>query len=967
MPQLPQLPAVDVAILGGGTAAISAALELKRQNLAVIVIGGRTYLGEDICDSLRLMLPPDLVLDTPLAQRLYGPASKAGTALRPMHLKLELERALREAEIPFLLCTLPGELITDAAGTITGLTLCNRSGRQVLPCRAIIDGTLRGEVARLAGAPISGPAESIEVIRRMIGGLDAPAGDGRWISEGRLVYPSIKQSAEWQFEEIEAEETLWAWHGTGQLANGSWASWMALEQQVRDQTYRPGQHLAADGIFARTGETLNPDLPQLAPAADFADLHLSRISACNGSLVVTGDLAHVQADILRHDTAIRWGQRIGALLADNLPARQQLGSRTSAGMPVPPDIAPRELNDDLRWSQTCPLPDAFCSQVTALEEVDVLVVGGGTAGAPAAISAARTGATTLVTEYCAGLGGIGTVGLIGAYYFGHRVGFTAEMDAEVRAKSPRDVPDNSWDVEAKMQWYHEQVSAAGGRVWYKTMACGALVDGQRVVGAIIATPQGRIAVKAKCVVDSTGSADVAAAAGAACERIGAKHVASQGTGLGARNPGVGYDNTDYDFIDVNDVQDTTSAFSTAREKFAGAFDLQQIVDSRERRHIVGDIEVTPMDILLERVFPDTINKACSNFDTHGFTVNPFFHLVPPDHDPRLACVPLRALLPRGYDGILVTGLGISADRDAMPVLRMQACVQNQGFAAGLAAATCEAGHVRDMDVATLQRQLIEAGVLEPGMDGAADSLPLDDAVINEAIAEAAHDFTHLSRAFTLPREELAARVRQAYNTATDAEARLRYAHILGVLGDSTGAQTLNATVGETPWDEGWNYTGMGQFGESMSQLDRYIVALGGAGNAASTDVLLAKAEALPDTAEFSHYRALSEAFCALGDPRAVPALEQLLQRPGVSGHAQADLGDRIGDLTDVRQETRVRNRALIELHLARALVQLAPGHSEGTAILQRYARDQRATFARHAKAILDDRAKHIRRANGQDR
>lgn len=513
-----------------------------------------------------------------------------------------------------------------------------------------------------------------------------------------------------------------------------------------------------------------------------------------------------------------------------------------------------------------------------------------------------------------------------------------------------------------MQWYHEQLTQAGGRVWYKSMACGALVEGNTVVGAIIATPQGRIAVRANCVVDATGSADVAAAAGAETERIGADHVASQGTGLGARNPGMWYDNTDYDFIDVNDVVDTTSAFSAGREKFLDAFDLQQIVDSRERRHIVGDVVVTPMDILLERVFPDTINKAYSNFDTHGFTVHPLFMLVPPDHDARLACVPLRALLPKGLDGILVTGLGISAHRDAMPVLRMQACVQNQGFAAGLAAATCEGGRLRDLDVRALQRRLIEEGNLDEGMDAAEDTFPLDDALIAEAIAEAAHDFAHLARTFALPDAELTSRLRAAYEGTDDADARLHYAHVLGILGDSAGVEALRRHVQEAEWDAGWDYTGMGQFGESMSELDSRIIALGRCGGDASVDVLMARAEALPAEAEFSHYRALSEALAAAGSERAVPALEALLGRPGISGHDQGDAEGRIGDLTDVRQETRVRNRALIELHLARALVQLQPEHPRGTAILHRYAHDQRATFARHAKSILDKRAKHMQRA-----
>ena len=40
---------------------------------------------------------------------------------------------------------------------------------------------------------------------------------------------------------------------------------------------------------------------------------------------------------------------------------------------------------------------------------DVVVIGGGTGGAPAGIGAARQGAKTLVVEYLHGLGGVGTI------------------------------------------------------------------------------------------------------------------------------------------------------------------------------------------------------------------------------------------------------------------------------------------------------------------------------------------------------------------------------------------------------------------------------------------------------------------------------------------------------------------------------------------------------------------------------
>src|SRR5690606_35857343 len=108
--------------------------------------------------------------------------------------------------------------------------------------------------------------------------------------------------------------------------------------------------------------------------------------------------------------------------------------------------------------------------------------------------------------------------------------------------------------------------------------------------------------------------------------------------------------------------------------------------TRERRRVVGDFTISALDIYNGRTYPDTISIHKSSFDTHGFTEDPFFALKPPALGgvDVTAYVPYRSLLPKGLEGIIVTGLGASAHRDAMPVIRMQACLQNQGYAVGLA-------------------------------------------------------------------------------------------------------------------------------------------------------------------------------------------------------------------------------------------------------------------------------------------
>ena len=127
----------------------------------------------------------------------------------------------------------------------------------------------------------------------------------------------------------------------------------------------------------------------------------------------------------------------------------------------------------------------------------------------------------------------------------------------------------------------------------------------KYLGAVVVTPYGRGVVLADVVIDATGNADIAAAAGAKCVYTDESEFAMQGTGLPPRELGATYTNTDYTYTDETDLVDVWHLFVYAREKFQGAFDLGQLVDTRERRQIVGDFMLTVLDQIAERTFPDT--------------------------------------------------------------------------------------------------------------------------------------------------------------------------------------------------------------------------------------------------------------------------------------------------------------------------------------------------------------------------
>ncbi|MBI5724029.1 MAG: FAD-dependent oxidoreductase [Planctomycetes bacterium] len=159
---------------------------------------------------------------------------------------------------------------------------------------------------------------------------------------------------------------------------------------------------------------------------------------------------------------------------------------------------------------------------------DVVVVGGGPAGAAAAIAASRNGAKTLVIEQFNCLGGVATAG-----GHGHVDMFTEQgsnravvrgiaheiIERVVRAKFGIRYPKLSdFEVEGMKLILDQMTKEAGVHVLYHTFFCEAIVRDGTIVGAIIQNKTGRQAIFAKRVIDCTGDGDAAASAGCQYEQ-----------------------------------------------------------------------------------------------------------------------------------------------------------------------------------------------------------------------------------------------------------------------------------------------------------------------------------------------------------------------------------------------------------------------------------------------------------------
>lgn len=360
-------------------------------------------------------------------------------------------------------------------------------------------------------------------------------------------------------------------------------------------------------------------------------------------------------------------------------------------------------------SETSIAEEASDKNPELTQEVDVLVVGGGTAGTVAAIQAGRLGAKTLLLERNSQLGGTMTTG--GVAFPGlfdawgkqviagigwELVKESVELDAGEIPNFAK-VPQRHWENQVYTNQFlyailcEEKCTAAGVEIacYEFPQAVTRVEQGWQVDCAGFGTKR---RILCRQIVDCTGGAEVVGLLGFNRLREEERQPGSFLYMLGeAHEPGRnqihrlyvhGADSTNSRTATQANLAGRKSILEKVRQEKKRLMHLQPEAGFRESYRIEGETMVTVNDYTTGRVFDDAISYAFYPVDLHtrkGVKPEPLKPGVVPT-------IPLRALIPKGSRNLIVAGRCVSSDRLANSGLRVQASCMGMGQAAGVAAA-----------------------------------------------------------------------------------------------------------------------------------------------------------------------------------------------------------------------------------------------------------------------------------------
>ena len=374
---------------------------------------------------------------------------------------------------------------------------------------------------------------------------------------------------------------------------------------------------------------------------------------------------------------------------------------------------------------------------------DVVVVGGGPSGAPAAIAAGRQGAKVAVIEAQNALGGMWTGGFMNPIFsWKTKSGILEELISDLKKRNAwGGFWGDSFIFEYMKLLLEEKCVEAGVDVLYDTHYIGCECEDNRVKGVYVSNIEGISYYEADVFIDATGDASLCADAGVEWQ-IGADGDYTECQAMTQMFMVAGfpekyreglkmYDVCEAAFLkegkgnhtpfarpylipapisDFANVQlthmrgydplkasDRTKAVMEGRQQMITVFEALKNHDEdfkdmslvgaapllgvRESRRIVGEYILSEDDLINGASFSDGICTCGFGMDIHNAKATAQTVIRT-----KIYQIPFRCLIPKGFEGLLVAGRSISGTHLAMASYRVTGNCCAMGEAAGKAAA-----------------------------------------------------------------------------------------------------------------------------------------------------------------------------------------------------------------------------------------------------------------------------------------
>lgn len=427
--------------------------------------------------------------------------------------------------------------------------------------------------------------------------------------------------------------------------------------------------------------------------------------------------------------------RVEGFLAKARPALASRQTLLSQGKPL----------QGIMVEETTPpdLPEGFlpCALDPSAQDFPTLrakavVAGAGAGGAMAAWALAEARVDTLVLEQSHFCGGTNTIGLVVGAWHGYTKGAWAlrvERVRQLQEKTPVNLRIGMmllWDQALDQP----SVCFLGG-----STICGVVRDGRRIQGALAYGPDGFFLALGDRVIDGTAEASLLAFAGASFDIGGERDGFVQSTSMWGVDPRR-FDHfhknhyaMDIDVVRPGDYRDLLRAIGLGYRANSDYL-ISDLYTVREGRRIHGDASLRMADIARRACPEDTVAVALCTHDTHGrpnSLLNTLSLYGRDMSETREVDIRIRlslgVFLPAGYDGVAVVGKGLSGEREAVSLCRMNPDISNAGYAVGLCVAESLAQDVplRALQLDGVQRALAGLDILPEWTFGPENALTLE--------------------------------------------------------------------------------------------------------------------------------------------------------------------------------------------------------------------------------------------------